>query len=653
MSAPRPPAPIYSADELEECRAWFRDTAREMIHTEISHLSVSEWATRKRILPQGLTALPGPFRWDVTPYLREIADCMSATSPVREVYVRKGAQVGYTVGVLENWIGYVIDMEPGPMMFVSADADVAEASVELRVDRMIQAAGLQGKIFSQSEKTHGKKTGDTKRKKEFPGGFLMAVGPNSGSKLRSFSIQYLAEDELDAWPTEVGGTASDAKTANEGDPHVLARRRQDAYSAISKTLGGSTPLIKQTSRIERLYLEGDQRQYYVPCKHCGEYQPLAWKQMRWDKDDDGRLVWGSVRYECSSCGQPWKNEDKAWFLPRGEWRPTAEPRRPGVRSYHLPSLLSPIGMRSWEDICDEWIRAQGDQAKLRVFVNTVLGETWEERGDAPPVDRVMLRRQEYSPEVVVQRDDGSLDIFEARLPEGPKIITLGADVQHDRIECELVAWGRGKESWSAGYHIFEGPTDDPGAGAWVPFREVLMRPDHGGLRLALALVDSGDQSAVVYSFVDRYFLGGVLPCKGASNTVGRGRIFAVRDNPGYTCRRIDLDEGMLKSEFYAATRVGPIDTPPEGAQLPDGYCHFPQAYDRRYFEKLYSETRHSEMSKTGPRVYWKRHGRNEALDCRAYALGALYVVAAEATGTDEDPYSVDWSAFWDLIESNK
>jgi len=169
-----------------------------------SSLTVSEWAEQKRVLPHGTTSMPGPFSWNVAPYMREIADAMSESSPVERVAVMKSAQITYTVGVLENTIGYIIDAAPGPAIFVSADEQMAQASVELRVDRMIESAGLEGKIRSGSHKRHSKKTGDTKSKKEFSGGVLLAYGPNSGGKLRSFSIQYVLGDEIDAWPQTVG-----------------------------------------------------------------------------------------------------------------------------------------------------------------------------------------------------------------------------------------------------------------------------------------------------------------------------------------------------------------------------------------------------------------------------------------------------------------
>lgn len=644
---------LWGPADSEDAWAWLKAMRRSVIKAEIVHVLPSEWATKKRVLPAGLTSLPGPFRWEVTPYWREVLDCLAPASPVREIYVMKGAQVGYTVAVLENHLGYIIDCEPGPTLYMTGDAGMAEATMSLRVDRMIESAGIAHKIFAQVKKKANKASGDTKSRKEFPGGFIFGVGPNSGAKLRSLSIQYLEGDELDAMTQEVGGKTAKAVTASEGDPWFLALRRTDSYQHSRKILGGSTPLIKQTSRIAALHAEGDARRFFVPCKHCNEMQPLEWKQIRYDKDDAGRLVWGSVRYECAKCGKPWKNEDKAYFLPRGEWRPTQEARRPGVRSYHLSSLYSPIGMRPWEDVCEEWIRAQGDPNKLRVFVNTVLGEPFEERGDSPKPERIMLRRQDYAPEVAyVDPESGGLKFLDAAIPEGVLCLTLGADVQSDRIESELLGWGKDKESWSLGYHRLEGDTSDRTAGAWALLREVIFHPR--ALPLSLVLIDSGFEAPIVQGFIDAEFTSGVLPSKGASNTVGKGRIFAIRDIPGYLCKRVDLDEAMLKSEFYAQSRVGPVDAPPDGAALPAGYCHFPEAYERRYFEMLFSERVVTLRTQTGTRQYWDNEGRrNEALDCRVLNLGALYVVAADATATEDDPASVDWAGFWEYLASQR
>ncbi len=260
-------ASVIPLEEQMRMKSDLNGIFQAIIRDSVNRLTVSEWAEQKRVLPKGLTSMPGPFRWNVTPYLREIVDCFSETSPVQKVAVMKGARIGATVGVGENWIGYVIDVACGPMMFISGDKETAESAVEVRLDRMIQSAGLQGKIFAQAEKTHGKKTGDTKSKKEFAGGFLLALGPNVGAKLRSFGIRYLFFDEVDAYPLEL---------QNEGDPIMLAERRTDEFERLRKILYISTPLIEQTSRIKPLFQAGDQRYYHIPCKHCGHMQRLVW-----------------------------------------------------------------------------------------------------------------------------------------------------------------------------------------------------------------------------------------------------------------------------------------------------------------------------------------------------------------------------------------
>ncbi|MFW6312253.1 MAG: phage terminase large subunit family protein [Spirochaetota bacterium] len=619
---------VYPTSQRLEAEEWLNEIIESLIEVEHNRMTVPEWAEAKRVLPEGLTSMPGPFRFEVAPYLREIAWCLSVTSSVQKVAMMKGTQLGFTVGVLENAIGYIIDVAPGPSMFVSGDASMAEASIELRVDRMIQSAGLADRIFSQSEKRHNKKTGDTKRRKDFPGGFLLAVGPYSGSKLRSFSIRWLLFDEVDAYPQE---------TRNEGDPIALAEKRTDAFESIRKILYGSTPLVQQSSRIEPLFEAGDQRYYHVPCKHCGAMQAMSWAQIRYERDDLGRLVWDSVHYECVECGGHWFNHDKAWFLERGEWRATAEATEPNYRSYHLNALYSPVGMKSWGACVQEWINAQGDPQKLRVFVNTVLGETWVEKGEAPQYERVMLRRERYAP---------------GEIPETAEayFVTIGGDVQGDRIECEVVAWGREKESWSLGYHVIEGDTADLQSAAWRGFYEVATA-EHAGLATAVVLIDAGYRTQTVYQWVDQ-FQGGVLAVQGQSGGRPGRRLYKIVDVPEYQIERVDLFVDPLKSELYDYLRN--MHDPDEDGRFPRGYCHFPEEYGEAFFQGITAEELVKEKARTGHvRMRWmKKRERNEPLDCRVYAMGGLYIhaqaVSEEMLGLEQ----IDWKAFWDWWENN-
>ncbi len=492
----------------EECQAAVNQiikTVREVVPTEIVRLKITEWAEENRTLVDGLTPYPGPFSFEITPYLKEVVDALSESSPVREVAIMKGTQIAFTVGVIENWIGYTIGTAPAPMLYVTGDAGLADTQMELRIDSMIDHSGIAHKIGAQARRVGQRKTGDVKARKEFPGGFLVAAGPNSGAKLRSMSFKKVNVDEVDAFPDSTG---------KEGDPIYLIRRRVDAFTEFYKIVWGSTPLFKHNSKILRLFQEGDQRKYFVPCKHCGHMQFLRWGKkeekggLKFDHDEDdrliakynkdGQIISSSVRYQCEKCGGEWKNSDKDWFLPRGEWRPTATPRRPGMISYHIPGLLSPVGFRSWESGVIEFLQIKHEgfpPLRFQNWVNTFLGEPFEERGDRPKIETLILREKGYR--------SGSLP-DDAK----PLLVTIGADVQTDRIECEVVAWGRNAVSYSIGYFVLPGDTSDMESESWDAMRNIIEKK-HAGLQPTLIGIDSGFRTDVVYDFCDS-FSGRVL-----------------------------------------------------------------------------------------------------------------------------------------------
>ena len=260
-----------------------------------------------------------------------------------------------------------------------------------------------------------------------PGGILVMTGANSAVGLRSMAARYLFLDEVDAYPGDVDG---------EGDPIKLALARTRTF-ARRKVFMVSTPKITGTSRIEAAYEESDQRQYWVPCPACRQYQVLQFPQIRWPKGEPERTV-----YICEHCEAAIENHQKHWMLPRGQWR-AAAPGRGKAAGFHLSSLYSPVGWFSWADAAKMFSDAQKNPALLQVCVNTVFGETWAQQGDAPEWRRLYDRREEYRIGTV---------------PAGGLFLTAGVDIQKDRIELEVVAWGRGKESWSVDYQVLEGKT---------------------------------------------------------------------------------------------------------------------------------------------------------------------------------------------------
>lgn len=633
-----------------EQRDWIAETLRVTIKTEITHESLVGWAERRRVIGKGLSPMDGSFSWDVTPYLEEIADNLSELSPIQETAVMKGAQVGFTVGVLENFIGYCIDVAPAPTLFVGADKDSAEEVMKTRIGPMIHESGLEDKIFAPASAAKTRATGDTNKLKEFAGGRLRAIGPGVGAKLRSSGYSRLLLDELDAWKNEVGSVGG--KTKAEGSTLANIVRRSDAYEETRKILYGSTPLIKSSSLIEPLFEQGDQRRFFVPCKHCGAMQYLKWDGIKYETDETGRLLEESVRYECESCHGFWKNSDKVNFMRTkrqggvAEWRPTAVARRRGIRSYHLPSFYSPVGFRSWESIVQEWIDVGDDITKRQTIVNTVFGETWEERGTTPEYTRVMIRREGYTAFSMHPDLDAPPPVW----PEEAFLCTLGADVQDDRIEAEVIAWGRNKESWSLGYYVFQGDTSNEDSPAWTGLAD-LMAEDFGGHKIIFGLIDSqGHRTTEVYNFTERYLSdrGQLIPCSGDAPRTGK-KLFQLFRLAGYSVKRADLQVDQLKAELYGYLN----QTLPEQGLIPRGYCHFPQEYGEKYFKGLMSEERVKlRMPNGGSRMVWRKikgRGRNEVLDCRVYGMGALYVfkhLVMEEAEADEFP----WPDFWDWCE---
>ncbi len=650
------------AEERERMALEIVELFEAAIPEQVVRIQMSDWAEAHRILPSNLTPLPGPFRWRVTPYMREIADCLSEDSPVRKVAVRKASQIAYNAALVENWIGYTIDVAPGSMMFVGSDAGMAETTVELRIDNMIETSGIAHKIAAQTAhlKRTGRRSGDTKSRKDFPGGFLMAIGPRSGGKLRSFPIRYLIFDEIEAYPQNIGGGAM-GKTADEGDPIRLAEQRTVAFERTRKILYGSTPLIAAGSRIDPLFARGDQRYYYVPCKHCGHMQVLHWRieredgkpfyPLKYEVDEMGRLIRDSVHYECQACGGHWTNADKSRFLQRGEWRPTAEPMEEGFRSYQISALYSPVGMRSWQSICQEWIdcREGRDVTKLRAFVNLTLGESFEERGEAPEHSLIMARKEGYQSEQLLVDDNGLItEIVAAERPDRALFCTIGADIQADRIECEIVAWGVDAESWSLGYHVLPGDTSQASA-CWQNLR-TLITSWHSGMPVMKALIDSGYNAPMVYRFCSEFT--GALPSKGDDKVGSSKRIFQRGKIDSAPIELVRLETGHLKLELYSFLRIGTVDGRPP-TELLRGYCHFPLDYAEAYYRQLTSEDRRREVDRRGrSKMIWHLPSgrRNEALDVRVYAMGALYVFAGDVCDFLELD-QIEWGVFWGHAET--
>ncbi|MBF0402307.1 MAG: phage terminase large subunit family protein, partial [Magnetococcales bacterium] len=261
-------------------------------------LLVSQWADRHRVLSSVASSEPGLWRTARTPYLREVMDCLSPSSPVERVVFMSGSQLGKTESGL-NWLGYIIHQSPGPILMVQPTVEMAKTYSKQRLDPMVESSPVLQDIVREPR---SRDSGNTLFLKEYPGGILRMTGANSAAGLSSMPVRFLFLDEVDRYPGDVDG---------EGDPVALAIQRTVTF-ANRKVLIVSTPTIQGFSRIEAAYEESDQRRYWVPCPHCKQEQVLEWTQVRWPGDEREKAF-----YVCIHCDETIHEHHKGWMLRKG------------------------------------------------------------------------------------------------------------------------------------------------------------------------------------------------------------------------------------------------------------------------------------------------------------------------------------------------
>ena len=630
----------------------------EGLTAEQVRLRVSEWAREHRYLPAELTVKPGNYDPDYTPYLVEIMDRLSANDPTRKLVVMKGAQICFTTGVLENFIGYTIAHDPSGFLYISADAELTKIGMELKVDRMLHFSGLKGLLGAADGSS--KRSGDTAMLKEFPGGFLMAAGAKSPGKLRSTAVRKGALDEVDGMPLLIGGVGSE-----EGSPIDLFEKRTDTYRASRKILYGSTPLVTQTSVINPLFLLGDQRHYYVPCRRCGEPQILEWHGVREDKtsygfvfevDKRGVLIEDSVAYQCLHCRELFHNYDKSWFLPRGEWRPHAETQEPGLVSYHIPAFLSPVGMYDWNGIVHKWVKAWDvkndrprDIAKLRTFYNLERGLPWEERGESPKFERVQQHRraiylQGQVPNEASIRETGAPVI----------LLTCAVDVHGDRLDVEVVGWCTDRQTYSIEWLHYGGDIDDLGPeGPWQELRELLesqtwTADDGREYKIESTLIDCGHKADTVHQFCTEYssgvfpIMGRELPIKGA-----QFREFSDFESK-FGNRGYNITATIYKDRLAAWLK---FDWDSQDELQPRGYPNYPNDYGDDFFRQYEAEEKVEILERLTNRrlgFQWRQKGQrpNHAWDCRVYNMAAFDLIVLDVCTNELGEEKINYEAFF-------
>lgn len=569
-------------------------------------LTVSQWAEAKRRLSAESAAEPGPWRTERTPYLREPMDAF--TDPkVRHIVMVAASQVGKSE-FLNNCIGYIIDEDPGSILFVHPTTIDAQEYSKLRIAPMLRdSPALRQKIAApKSRDSH-----NTILQKAYPGGILTMCGSTEAHALASKPIRYVFGDERDRWATSAG---------NEGDPWDLAMARQTTFYN-AKAVEVSTTTIKNASAIEAAYYTGTMERWNSKCPHCGEYHEIRWSDIRFEYDEiivshKKTYKVKKVYYTCPGCGcisteAEMKRAPAKWIAEN------PEAYGQGTRSFWLNAFVSQWA--SWESIVLKYLNALGSTKKMQVVFNTCFGEPWEDRGDIEDEDSLLARREDYG------KDKNGEPV---ELPPGVLVLTAGVDTQDDRMEYEIVGHGFFGETWGIEKGIVMGRPDDDAT--WNKLDEVVfdrvMRFENGvGLRVSMSFVDEGGHfTQSVRAQCNARISKKVFCIKGMPgqdkpyiSPPKKQKIFVNQIAVG-TCWQYQLGVDSGKEIIMDNLRV---QTPGQK------YCHFPKRddYGSAYFAGLLSETKVYDPNKKQP-WSWKKipgHERNEPLDCRNYALAAF------------------------------
>lgn len=558
-------------------------------------LTVDEWADRYRMLSSKASAEPGPWRTSRTPYLEEPMRCLSSSNPIQRVVLMFGAQLGKTE-CGSNWIGYIVHHVPGPTLLVQPTLEMAKRLSRQRLETMLTETPVLAERIAPAR---SRDSGNTLFSKDFPGGMLVITGANSAVGLRSMPCRYVFLDEVDAFPADVDG---------EGDPVTLAERRTNTF-ARRKILLTSTPTIKDFSRVEKEYLRSDQRKFLLPCPACGHFQALRWQQMKWEDRDPS-----TVKYECESCGERWSESAKARILPKGQWEATAEGDG-RTAGFQLSSLYSPLGWRSWPEIVDDFLRSKTDPSALKVWINTTLGETYEDDAAIKLSAEGLLARSMANP-------------YKAgTVPDGAVMLVAAVDVQDSWLEVSVFGVGVGEEMWLVWHCQIEG---DPGQEmVWEQLdtirTTVWPTASGGSLRIFYMAVDTGGHfTSEAYNYC-RTRGTGVVPIKGSSvrnaPPLGKGSKIDVNwkgkiIRQGLTLYSIGTD--AIKSTVYS--RLRHVEAGP-------GFIHFGELGTMEYLKGLTSERLMVRHVKGFATREWVKpsNARNEPLDLLVYCLAMVHL----------------------------
>lgn len=562
--------------------------------------SVSNWADNHRMLSSGISAEPGKWKTSRAPYQKDIMNAFTEPG-IHRVVVKSSSQIGKS-DMMNNVIGRFAHLDPCAIMMIQPTIDMAQDYSKTRIAPMIRDTKVLNNLFYDVK---SRDANNTILSKVFPGGRLIMCGANSPAGLASRPIRILLADEVDRFPDSAG---------TEGDPVDLAAKRMTTFWSSCMGLF-STPTNEGSSRIDEEYLAGTQEEWQHKCPNCGEYHLLRHIDMTVDykeiKTPSGKktVIVNDVKWRCPHCGFSF-SEKEMKQTPQKYISRNADALKNGIRSFFVNGFTSP--WMTWSKIMREWLEAKGDPEREKVIMNTVFGESYKQKG-AFEDEQIFLRRRES---------------YGAELPNGVLLLTAAIDTQDNRLEYEVVGWGKEEECWGIRKGIVLGaPNQDR---TWKEIDNILDKTYHfadgKGLKVVRTFIDSGGHyTSDVYNYCQKNFHKQRFAIKGRGGP-GIPLIYKIAkaNNAKAPLILLGVDDGKQQiMDRLSIDSPGPL------------YFHFPQdegikelsnrGYDDLYFKGIISE--HKKVYKRNGvlREVWEttKNVRNEPLDLRNYNLACM------------------------------
>lgn len=572
------------------------------------------WAEDNIVFSKRESPFPGRYNRDLFPYFDEILRALSPADPCRIVTVAKSAQLGGTVVANIFTLGS-IEMDPGDILYVHPTENNAQRWSKMKLVPMLRGTTALAAVFPQKNRDG---LDSVLYKERLDGrGAIQISGANSAASLSQVSMSRQVQDDLSKWETN-----------SAGDPEKQADSRSRGYE-FAKILKISTPLVMPGCRITRNFEDGSQEHFYVACPHCEHMQTLEWENML-SNLDEARPE--DAHFTCIECGCTIEEHHRAEIARKGEWRAHNPSAKRHHRSFHLWSVIS--ALQSWERIAREWLSAKGDPASEQTFLNDTVGRAYVAAGEAPPWEALRDRGAESSYPV-------------GRIPAGGIVLTMGIDCQGDRVEWQVVAFGRDFRRYVVEFGVIPGHISDKTCQERLDGMLKQQWVNSYGRKIGLdkVAIDGNAYTEEVWEWAKKHpsFLLVMVRGSNTDSAPLTQRVKKERNTKTgkllrYSKRFYNFNASVLKMALYRnVAKTDPLDR---------GYVAFPRGLEDEYYRELTAERRVPKKRKDGFVEYkWHKDDTvdNEALDTMNQAE-----VAAILYGIRSLP-----DAIWDRLEAER